>query len=264
VERGSSHIVYQNNILIEEYAKYGLNFPGINPNIIEKELQEYEEADYIAIPSLFVKKTFLEQNIPEKKLLQVPYGVHINEFPLMPKRDKTFRVIYAGALSIRKGIGYLLQAFSELNLLNSQLLLVGGIEDNIKPILKKYQGIFQWVGHVPQKELSKYYSMGSVFVIMSLEEGLAMVQPQAMAAGLPVICTTNTGGEDLLREGMDGFVIPIRDVEALKEKLLYLYENPDACRAMGESAHERIKHGYSWDDYGTRIIKNYERIVAKN
>jgi glycosyltransferase involved in cell wall biosynthesis len=263
VERGSSHIVYQNNIIREEHAECGLKFPGINPYIMEKELQEYDEADYIAVPSLFVKRTFLEQDIPENKLLHVPYGVHINEFPLIPKKDNNFRVIYAGALSIRKGIVYLLQAFSELNLPNSELLLIGGIENNVKPILNKYQGNFQWIGHVPQKELFEYYANGSVFVIMSVEEGLAMVQPQAMAAGLPVICTTNTGGEDLLREGIDGFVIPIRDVEALKDKLLYLYENPEICRAMGESAHERIKHGYSWDDYGARIIENYERIVAK-
>ena len=67
-----------------------------------------------------------------------------------------------------------------------------------------------------------------------------MVQAQAMACGLPVICTTNTGGADLVREGRDGFILPIRDVEAIKEKILYFYENPEACTAMGESARSRV------------------------
>jgi glycosyltransferase involved in cell wall biosynthesis len=262
VERGSSHIVYQNDMMREEYAKCGVEYRQTHPAIIDKELQEYEEADYIAIPSLFVKRTFLEHGIPEKKLLHVPYGVHINDFTPEPKGDDVFRVIFAGALSIRKGVHYLVQAFAELSLPNSQLLLIGGLTEEIKPLLKKYQGIYQGIGQVPQKELYRYYSMGSVFVIMSLEEGLAMVQPQAMCAGLPIICTTNTGGEDLVRDGTDGFIIPLRDTEALKEKLLYLYQNPDICRAMGESARQRIKQGFSWDDYGRRIIRNYARILA--
>jgi glycosyltransferase involved in cell wall biosynthesis len=263
VERGSSHIAYQTDIMKEEYAKCGLVYRQTHPAIIDKELQEYEEADYIAIPSLFVKRTFLNQGIHEQKLLHVPYGVHVKEFISEVKRDNVFRVIFAGSLSIRKGVHYLLQAFAELSLPKSELLLIGGLTEEIKPFLEKYQGKFQWLGQVPQKELYRYYSMGSVFVIMSLEEGLAMVQPQAMCAGLPIICTTNTGGEDLVRDGIDGFIIPIRDTEALKEKILYLYKNPDICRAMGESACQKIKQGYSWDDYGRRIIRNYERIVSE-
>ena len=50
-----------------------------------------------------------------------------------------------------------------------------------------------------------------------------MVQPQAMACGLPIIHTTNTGGEDIVRDGIDGFIVPIRDVESLKSKILYTY-----------------------------------------
>jgi len=151
----------------------------------------------------------------------------------------------------------------------------------IKPFFKKYQVDYEirnkyestklrkgksnikYIGHVPQKELYKYYSQGSVFVIMSIEEGLAMVQPQAMACGLPVICTTNTGGENIVRDGKDGFVIPIRDVEKLKEKLVYLYENPEICRKMGESAKQRVSQGFTWDDYGDKIINIYENILTQ-
>ena len=138
---------------------------------------------------------------------------------------------------------------------------MGGMTEEIKPFFSKYEGHYKYVGHVPQAELYKYYSQGSVFVMMSLEEGLAVVQLQAMACGLPVIATTNTGAEDIVREGKDGFIIPIRDVEALKEKLTYLYEHPDIREAMSRSAKERVSSGFTWDDYGNKMIAEYEKIL---
>ena len=140
-------------------------------------------------------------------------------------------------------------------------MLIGAINEEMEPFFKKYEGKFKYLGHIPQKELYKYYSQGSVFVIMSIEEGLALVQPQAMACGLPVIATTNTGGEDIIRDGKDGFIIPIRDVEKLKEKLLYLYKNPGICKQMGQSAKERVSSGFTWDDYGEKMVMEYKRIL---
>ena len=264
VEHGSSHIIYQTKILKEEYEKFGLKPIVAHPKIIEKELEEYKEADYIAIPSLFVKRTFLEKGIPESKIIHVPYGVDLSSFKQIPKKDNKFRVIFAGGMTLRKGVHYLLRAFLELKLPNSELLLMGSINDEIKPFFKKYEGSFRYIGHIPQNELYKYYSQGSVFAMMSIEEGLAMVQPQAMACGLPIICTTNTGGEDIVRDGKDGFVIPIRDTEKLKEKLIYFYENPEIRATMGKSAKERVSSGFTWDDYGLRMIGEYERIMRKN
>lgn len=264
IERGSSHIVYQQEILREEYEKFGLKFKGADPRIVEKELQEYEEADYISIPSLFVKRTFLEKGISEGKLIHIPYGVDLSEFTQIPKEDSIFRVIFTGGMSLRKGVHYLLQAFSELRLPNSELLLIGSLNDEIKPFFKKYQGYFKWIGHKPQRELYKYYSQGSVFVIPSIEEGLAMVQAQAMACGLPLICTTNTGGEDLIEDGKEGFIIPIRDVEALKEKILFFYENPEKRYEMGQAAKRKVQRGFTWDDYGERMIRVYLDLLEKS
>ncbi len=261
LERGSSHILYQKEILESEYRKFGLKFKEIHPKIVEKELKEYEEANYICIPSLFVKRTFLEKGISEKKLIQIPYGVDLKEFRQIPKEDNIFRIVYAGGLSLRKGIHYLLQAFSTLKLPNSELLLIGKVTEEIKPFLKKYEGNYKWVRAKPQKELYKYYSQSSVFVMPSIEEGMAMVQVQAMACGLPLICTTNTGGEDLIEDGKEGFVIPIRDAEALKEKILFLYENPKLCYEMGQRAKEKVKRGFSWDDYGQKIINSYFKLL---
>lgn len=88
-----------------------------------------------------------------------------------------------------------------------------------------------------------------------------MVLLQAMACGLPVLCTTNTGGEDIIREGVDGFVVPIRDVDALKAKIQWAYDHRSQCLEMGRAAREHVSSGLSWDDYGDRILSAYRRLA---
>lgn len=263
VERGSSHILYQERIMKEEYEKFGVKIEPMSQKIIAKELKEYEEADYISVASSFVKRSFIEMGVSESKILQDPYGVDLSMFHQVPKTDNVFRIIFGGGLCLRKGVHYLLEAYAGLNMPNSELLLIGPINDEIKPFLEKYQGKFRRLDYQPIRELYKFYSQGSVFVMPSIEEGLAMVQPQAMACGLPLICTTNTGGEDLIRDGIDGFVVPIRDVEALKEKILYLYENQAVCRQMGQSAKSRVSSGFTWDDYENKMCAFYDKILKE-
>jgi glycosyltransferase involved in cell wall biosynthesis len=265
VERGSSHMSYQTEILQSEYERWGLKFTATHPGIYERELQEYAQADKIAIPSLFAKRTFLEQGVPESKLIHVPYGTSLNEFYPVPKEDKIFRVIHCGSISLRKGVQYLLQAFYELNLPDAELWLVGTVDPEIEPFLAKYQSdriILK--GKHPQNQLRYFYSQCSVFCIASIEDGFGMVIPQAMACGLPVIHTTNTGGEDIVRHKIDGFCVPIRDVEALKEKILFCYKNPEQRLQMGQNALEQARKSLSWDDYGEKAIAAYEGVLKHN
>ncbi len=263
LEHGSSHIVYQDEILRQEYQRLGVKSLDLaHPKIIAKELMEYQEADFIAIPSQFVKETFLNQGVPEAKLLHVPYGVNLSNFYPVPKTDKVFRVIHCGNLSLRKGVHYLLQAFAELKLPMAELWLIGSVTEEIRPFLKKYAApsiILQ--GTFPEAELHKQFSQGSVFCLASIEEGLAMVQTMAMACGLPVVITTNTGGADIIRDGREGFIIPIRDVAALQEKMLFFYEHPEEARGMGEAARRRVATGFTWADHAQKMMAQYRRIL---
>lgn len=261
VERGNAHILCQKEILEEEYKRFHLPFNFTHDSIVERELKEYEEADYISVPSMFAKKSFLQRGFKSDKIIHVPYGVNLSEFKTGLKNDQVFRIIYVGRINIRKGVYYLLKAYKELNLPHSELLLIGGVDDEMKIILSEFSGIYKWMDYMPQRELVNYYSQSSVFVTMSLEEGLALVQLQAMACGLPVICTTNTGGEDVIEDGINGFVIPTRSESKLKEKLLFLHKNPNLCQKMGVLAQAKINQGYSWDDYGERINLAYSRIL---
>lgn len=260
LERGSSHILFQKEILEEEYANYGIKDKLIDNKIVQKELLEYQEADYISIPSEFVKETFVNKGIDPKKLIQIPYGVDLTNFRKIQKEDDIFRVIFAGSLSLRKGVHYLLKAFSELGLKNVELVLIGHQSKEIKPFMEKYKEYYRYIGKVLHLELYRYLSQGSIFVLPSVEEGLAMVIPQAMACGLPVICTTNTGGADIIRDEKEGFIIPIRDVEALKAKILYLYENEGKRKQMSEMALQRVK-GFTWDVYGRNMINQYKKNI---
>ncbi|MFZ5447689.1 MAG: glycosyltransferase family 4 protein [Thermodesulfobacteriota bacterium] len=263
LERGSTHMLHQVKVLTEEYERLGIKAIIVHPRVVDKELAEYQEADFISVPSICVKRTFLEQGIPEGKLIQNPYGVNLTNFYPSPKQDQIFRVVHCGNLSLRKGVHYLLQAFRELNLPNAELWLIGDITPEISPFLKKFASpriILK--GTFPERELHRQLSQGSVFCLASIEEGLAMVQAMAMACGLPVVITTQTGGEDIVRNGVDGFIVPIRDVEALKEKILYFYENEEARRTMGTSALNRVKQGFTWKDYGSRMIEHYHKILT--
>jgi glycosyltransferase involved in cell wall biosynthesis len=125
----------------------------------------------------------------------------------------------------------------ELKLPQAELWLIGSLTGEIRPFLAKFSSsavFHKWP--FPESELHKCYSQRSVFCLASIEEGLAMVLPQAMACGLPVSCTTDTSGEDMVWEEQDGFIVPIRNVEALKERIRFFYTNRDACKEMRYSA----------------------------
>ena len=262
LERGSSHIEFQRDILKEEYEMHGIQGDLPHPKLVEKELLEYECADFISVPSLYVKNTFLAKGFPNHKLLHVPYGVELSQFKPVVKEDNVFRVIHCGLVSIRKGCHYLLRAFSELNLQDVELWFVGDVLDEMAPFIERYKNAkIKFWGRQPQSKLNYYYSQANVFVLFSIEEGLAMVQAQAMACGLPIICTTNTGGEDLVKDERYGFVLQVRDVEQLKAKILFFYDNQEKAKEMGSLGKESVSTSFTWDVYGEKMIREYENCI---
>lgn len=262
-DRGSTHILATNEILAEEYARHGIPYWAISNRLVEKELQEYAEADLITIPSTFVGKTFLRKGVSPAKLRKVPYGVDLSLFKPMPKKDDVFRVIYVGQMSLRKGLPYLLEALCPLKIPRFELVLIGPLSPEISPFFARYEGKFRYLGALPRSDLAYHYSRSSVFVIASVEEGLALVQAQAMACGLPVVATTNTGAEDLFTNGKEGFIVPIRDVASIRERVLHLYKHPQIQAQMAQAALERVKAMGGWKDYGRRTIEIYSEALKE-
>jgi len=262
VERGSCHIRFQDQILGAEYERLGLPWPGIHSAVIHRSEQEYEEADFVSVPSGFVRDTFAQYGVSPEKILVVPYGCDLSIFRPGPKLDRKFRVIHCGQISIQKGVHLLIRAFAELRLPDAELWLIGGLTPEIASILKQYpDSPISVKGPFPQSSLPQYYSQGSVFCMASLQEGLAMVIPQALSCGLPVIATANSGAAELVEEGRTGFVIPAGNVDALKEKLLLFYENPQLTADLAINLRTTTKVDLSWARYGDQIVKAYEAIV---
>jgi glycosyltransferase involved in cell wall biosynthesis len=260
-DRGSAHIEYQNEILHDEFARFGARFPGVDSRLIERELQEYAFCDLILVPSSFAVGTFVDKGVAREKLRLNPYGVDLAMFHREPKRDHTFRVLFVGTVSLQKGLPYLFEAMTGIVHRDVELCVIGTLEAEMRPIMAKYEGTFRYLGAMVRDQLYHHYSQASVLVLPSIQEGLALVQAQAMACGVPVIATENTGAADLFTDGVEGFIVPIRDAGAIREKILMLYENPAMREQMGEAALERVRKIGGWNDYGGRAAACYRQAL---
>lgn len=268
VDHGSLHQRFESQLMQEESELLGTTAENnLAPDwIIEKEDKEFESADYVILLSNAAKESLVKNGIPADKIFVNNCGVDLSQFSLKgDKQDNTFRIIFCGAITPRKGIYYLLRAFSELNLKNAELCVVGGTYDpTFKIMLEKYMTPnTRFIGTLPQNQLVDIYNQSSIFVLPSIADGFGMVVPQAMACGLPVIVTDHVGAADVVTEGKDGFVIPIRDVEAMKEKIITLYENPELVENMGKEANIKAKNSLSWDAYGDRLTTFLDTIAER-
>ena len=158
---------------------------------------------------------------------------------------------------------YLLEAFVDLNIKNSELYLIGNIDSDFQAIFNKYKNNKNIKYFKNQKEgnLKDFYNFSDIFVSSSLEDGFSMVQLQAMACGLPIITTHNTGASELINEGEEGFVIPIKDIDLLKDKINILYKDEKLRDEMSKKSYLKAKNNLSWDHYGEKIIKFYKNIL---
>lgn len=257
-DRGSSHILFQDAILREEYARQGIAYREIDRRLIEREMREYEQADAITVPSRFAHRSFIDMGVSPGKVHVTPYGVDLAAFRPLPKQDDRFRVIFVGTCSLRKGIGYLFDAARPLiEAGHVEVWLVGDKREDAYALLGRNRGLFVDHGPQPKAKLPWYYSQASVLVLPSVEEGLALVQAQAMACGVPVIATTNTGAEDLFTDEVEGFIVPIRDADAIRQRLERLLATPASREAMGAAALARIQARSGWREYGGRVLDLY-------
>ncbi len=217
---------------------------------VERCCKELELADAVLISSVYGKQTLVANGVSERKIFVIPYATEVGRFqPRAPRPGEPFRVLFVGRITQRKGIKYLLEAFRQLALPKAELVLVGGIAGSGKG-LEAYRGLFTHIPSVPYPELHSYFQLGSIFVLPGLHESGVLAIHEALASGLPVIATPNCGS--VVRDGIEGFIVPIRDVEALKEKILLLYENKELREEMSRRARLRAEE-FTWAAYRQRL-----------
>ncbi|OLP18781.1 glycosyl transferase family 1 [Leptolyngbya sp. 'hensonii'] len=227
---------------------------------IARKHQEIQLADHIFVPSTFVQQSLLESGIAAERVTIVPFGAPIEYFQPQPKPDDRFRVLFVGRVGPRKGVHYLLQSWKSLHLPDAELLLVG-LNEFPEPWLSPYEGLFRYVPSVPHASLNQYYSSASVLVLPSLVEGMPLVLLEAMACGIPLITTPHAGGTDLITDGREGFIIPIRDPAALEERLAWCYHHPVELAEMGQAARRRAEI-LTWDLYRQRMGTRIQQLLG--
>ena len=242
----------------EREPTFASTLPDMNavPAWVEQQLDaECDLADKIVVGSGFARDSFIFEGIPADKLTVVPYGVDLSLFSPQSAEIHAgdgFRVLFVGQIGQRKGISYLLKAYDRFRGGGTSLTLVGNFYGSQEPI-RRYRKLFQYVPNVPRVQLADIYRQSDVFVFPTLIEGLPLVVLEAMASGLPVIVTPNGSGE-IVRDGVDGFVVPIRDADAIVDRLEYLRANPQVRNEMGRNARERALT-FTWDAYQARVVE---------
>jgi len=252
---GVLHPSYILDLIKEEFSKFNLVFKSQS---LINSLRDYQKnlslADFIVVHSNFAKENYIQYGVPPEKIFVNPLGINLEEFKPIPltagsKKEKIF--IFIGGVVLLKGVHYLLEAWKQLNLKDAKLIVCGNKEMDDWLLVKKYWRLpnVEFPGFVNPKD---YYHKALAFVFPSLTEGFSRVVGEALASGLPVVTTPVAA--HLVRDGIDGFIIPIRDIEAIKEKILYFYNNLEKAIEMGNSARQRAEE-FTWQAYRENFLK---------
>ncbi len=268
LEHAASHPRQWKSVDREECRRFAVNSRDGSANQSERLLrrmdQEFQECDYIAVPSAVAQQSFAECGYG-KKTLVVPTGVDEQFFSLDPPAapPPVFRVCYVGRLEFAKGVGYLLQAWARLGLPGAELLLVGEVKPQMQSLLKHYADCgIRLLGILSPRQVAGCYRQCSLFVQPSPMEGLAQVLLEAMASGLPVVATDRTGATDCIMNGNEGLLVPARNVDALADAILWCYRHPDEARTMGKAARTRVENQFTLQHYNQRVIAMYRTLAA--
>jgi glycosyltransferase involved in cell wall biosynthesis len=254
-DRSSAHLGYTDDLLADEFSRFDVPYRRTDPWQLEKELREYAEADVVVVPSEFARQSFLAKGVDASRLARISFGSDLKQFRRIAEPEPgAFVVCYVGQVGFRKGIPYLLEAFRRVRHPRKRLVIAGDVKAEIKNYLASapLEGV-EFLGHLPRAQLPEIYSRANVFAMASLEEGMAVVQTEAMACGLPVVATFNAGATDVIEEGLNGFVVPVREPDVMAARLQLLADDSILCREMGLNARASIERLGGWDSYGDRF-----------
>jgi glycosyltransferase involved in cell wall biosynthesis len=222
---------------------------------LKRKTEELELADVVVGPGSFVMNS-LPVWAATKKIVVAPFGSpdRLPEYGRDTKSSpgRPLRVLFAGSMGQRKGLGDLFIALTMLNTAQVELIVLGSL---LAPMdfYKKQFPHFRYESNRPHEQVLELMRSCDVFCLPSIVEGRALVMQEAMSQGLPIIITENTGGADLIREGETGFLVPIRSPQAIAEKITWFLQNRSLISDMGLRAQQHAA-AYTWESYGSIIV----------
>ncbi len=247
-----ARVEYANRLLAEEAALRPdfadtIRGTSLAPEHRERIDAEVQLADLIVVGSRFAADSFAGI-AGTQRVRVVPYGVDTAAFRprIAPRPDGPLRVLFAGQLTQRKGVAYTLDAMRLLDRTKFQLTLSGPSVGSGRG-LSAYEGEFERVAGARPQDMPHIFRKADVLVLPSVIEGSALVVLEAMASGIPVIVTPNAGA-DAVRDGIDGFVVPLRSPEAIAARLDELQHDPALRERMGAAARARSEE-FTWEAF---------------
>jgi glycosyltransferase involved in cell wall biosynthesis len=268
--RGSSHIRVQRRILDEEERRAGRRIDKPSDWIVAREEREYQLADLIVTMSHFARQSFLTEGVPASKVVLIPLGVRVAIFRATPEdvaaraarisRGTRLRVLTVGTFSLRKGaLDYLAVARRLKD--RMEFVFRGDVAADAVALRREADGLIRFMPRVPEASLPDDYRPADVFFFPTLEDGYASVLAQAAAAGLPILATTNCGAADLIREGEDGWILPIRRPDLAEARLLWCDQHREALARVADAA-AHLKPSRDWKDQAQELLQAFERCRA--
>jgi glycosyltransferase involved in cell wall biosynthesis len=258
-ELATGHVIASISILGEERDRkpeWADSFDNlIFPDEYLKRLnEEPHRADVVVGASDFTLKTLRHSGVHESKLRLLPLGADISMIRSKEraKRHGKLKLLYAGRVTQRKGVSYLLDAMRILEGEPLELHIIGNVQGSGRALVS-YKDFFTLHPLVSQFTLFKRYCEFDALVLPTLFEGFGLVILEAMAAGLPVITTENSVGPSVITEDVNGYVVPVRDAHAIASAILKLLSKSDLeWQKMSENA-RLAAHAFSWDAYRKRM-----------
>ncbi len=231
LDAGNSHIDNFWEVMTEEHRRWQWPHPPFASHWLRRARASIGQTDYVLSPSRWVTESFLARGFPAERILPARYPVDLACFTpaAQPRpRERPLTVISTGQLSLRKGTPYLLEAFRLIRRAEptARLLLTENVANNARPILRRFGDLpIEWSPGLPHPQLAERLRSADVFALPSLEEGAARTVAEAMACGLPVVVTRQTGTADLVEPGNSGTIVPIRDPGAIAAAVLEWWQS---------------------------------------
>jgi glycosyltransferase involved in cell wall biosynthesis len=224
--------------------------------VVLREEKEWDLANKILAGSQFVVDGLVSCGVEKEKCKIVPYAVDIEKFSpayqTVKSKKNPLNVLFIGSVDLRKGIQYLYKALKLLDPSRFHVKVAGGIAISAKAV-EQLREVVELLGLVPRTEVAELYRWADVFVFPSICEGSALVTYEALASGLPVITTPNAGS--VVKDQENGYIVPIRDYEALANRLNKLAEDRELITTMSLKAREYALNNLSWEHFADRLVK---------
>jgi glycosyltransferase involved in cell wall biosynthesis len=223
--------------------------------------EELKLANRVVVASSFTKETLRAADLAVDVRV-VPYGAPPSIPSNVEASSGPLRILFVGSLGQRKGLSYLLRALELLGSKVTLTLLGRKAAEGCAPLEEAVRK-HRWIPSLPHPELLRVMQQHDVLVLPSLFEGFGLVILEAMAQRLPVIATPHSAGPDIISEGVDGFIVPIRSAEAIAARLDQLASNTNLLQEMKQAAQDKAK-SQRWKNYRESLAQVAQELVFKN